>query len=151
MLIDEIKKDHIHAVLAKDIKRKDLLDILISESSKEDKIPNDDIVISVIKKIIKNLEESKRVLLETYTKSEDQVQAINLEIFTLQSYLPVQMSEDIISKVVNSFIYKCSKERPNNIPSIGDIMVFFNDNFKNQYDTALVSKIGKELLENVMV
>ena len=88
-------------------------------------------VIKLIKKFVKNNE-------ETLERATDKV-AINIlktEIQILSEYLPKQLTEDDIRVIISDI----NKSEINNI---GIIMKHFKENYSGRYDGSVVSKIIK--------
>lgn len=86
----------------------------------------DEVVIGILRKMEKSLQ-------ITNTK-----EALN-ELKFIQQYLPAQMDEEAISKII--FQYKA-----NGLTSIGQIMGAFNKDYKGLADNKLVSKVANEFL-----
>lgn len=154
-LFDQIKKDRITAIKEKNDVAKNLLGCVIGDSSKMDKEPSDEFVISIIKKFMKGVEDSRKITFEDYEKKvfdteEDALEygekiaifsnKTESEIGILESYLPKQLDEQEISGIIRKIYI------PDQHTKLGDIMKFFKDNYKGRYDGALVSKIAKEML-----
>jgi len=64
-----------------------------------------------------------------------------MEITYLESFFPKQMSEEVITKHINTCFF-------NGCKSIGEVMKVFNTDFKGLADNKLVSQITKNLLKN---
>lgn len=139
-----LKQDHLQSRKNKDNIKSNLLGTLIGDCTKTTKEPSDVECIQIIKKFIKNAEETSNLLdnslmgIRFKTKYE-------LEIKILESYLPKQLTEEKIKSIITCDIIH--KTRLANDPiTIGIIQKHFKENYQGQYDGALVSKIAKELL-----
>lgn len=136
MLIEKLRADKMTAFKNKDQFKKDLLSTLIAEACKQDKEPNDASVISTIKKFIHNLD----FTLAIPTISDEKEKSLKQEIRVLESYLPVQMTEDEVRNEI-AFVL----ERGLNTVQL--IMGWFKTKYDGQYDGKMVSRIVKDILE----
>ena len=128
-LIEKISDDFMAAYKAKNMERKNFLGVIKSEVCKETKTPKDSYVISKLKSMVKNAE-------DTDSLSEYELEIIN-------EYLPTQLDEDKLSTIIKGIIQN------NNISSpkeIGKVMGFLKSEFDGQYDGKLAAKITKEIL-----
>jgi uncharacterized protein YqeY len=143
MLFEQLKKDRI----AHFKKRNDdpvskvaynVLGVLISDSSKDVKEPDDTKVIGVIKKFIENAK-------FTLDKAEDQLSKYTAgkEIEVLEAYLPKQLTEPEIRAIIVD-LKENSETESNKL--LGFTMAHFKQLYSGQYDGGLVSRIAKELL-----
>ncbi|MGM9873762.1 MAG: GatB/YqeY domain-containing protein [Bacilli bacterium] len=140
MIIDEIKKANIEALKNKDKEARSVLNVVISKyqlslvearSKGVDLVDAD--VISIIQKVLKELQDEK----ECYLKGNklDRVDAITHQEETIKQYLPKQLSEEEIREEINSLADK----------SIPSIMKHFKMNFAGKVDMSLVNKVAKSL------
>jgi hypothetical protein len=112
-----------------------LLGVLISESTKKDKEPKDDFIVSTMKKFIENA----NVIINNAKDPIDKYEA-NLEIEILTEYLPKQLTdEEIIGIIVSLY-------ENGNGSSLGEVMRYFKENYINQYDDTKLSSIVVEVL-----
>lgn len=133
MLIEKIKTDIVTAMKDKDIIKRDLLRTLSGDCCKENKFPDNNKVVSVIKKFIKNIEECLNVA------NLEQSNKLNKEILILNSYLPKQLSEtDLRFHIIQAKI--------NGNKDIGSIMKYLKSKFSNNFDGKRAGEIIKEEL-----
>ena len=97
-------------------------------------------VIAVLKKQVKMRKDSI-IEFEKFNKL-DEVQKLEDEINIINEYLPTEMSEDEIRKVIDTVFEEL---KPTSLKDMGGIMKALNDRITNA-DMSLVSKIVKEKL-----
>ena len=101
---------------------------------------SDDEVMNVIKKQVKirkdSIEEFKK-----YNKTEE-VEKLEQEIEILDTYLPAEMTEEEITKVIDEVF---SELNPTSMKDMGGVMKKLNEKITNA-DMSLVSKMVKERL-----
>jgi uncharacterized protein YqeY len=134
-LIEILKKDKIDALKNKDVLKKNLLSVVISNANslaKESKIenPTDEQTISSINKI-------KKGCIETYGFSESEVSKREIEI--LDSYLPKQFSEEELLKIISDFIRGIGEVDKKQL--IGLVMKFLKTNYSGKYDGKMANSI----------
>lgn len=100
----------------------------------------DDEVLSVIKKQVKVRKDSVEEY-KNYSKM-DEVKSLENEIQLLSKYLPVEMSEEEINKIINETFEELN---PTSIKDMGNIMKSLTAKITNA-DMSLVSKIVREKL-----
>ena len=105
---------------------------------------NDDEVIAVIAKQIKTRKES---IIE-YEKGnrQDLIEETKEEIEILNKYMPEQLSEEEVNKVIEEIL---NEVKPTSIKDMGKIMGLANSKLKGRADMGLVSSIIKEKLNNL--
>lgn len=140
MIIDELKKQNIEALKARDQVTRGILSVVLTKcklqevemQSKGLQMQDSD-VLSIIQKVLKELSDEK----DGYLKVENQERADNVDIQAkvLESYLPKQLSEEEIRNEI-------AKLEDKSMPSI---MKYFKTNFAGKVDMSLVSKIAREL------
>ena len=101
---------------------------------------SDDEVMAVIKKQVKTRKDS----IEEFKKygKDEEVTKLEQEIEILNAYLPEEMSEEEISKIINEVFNELN---PTSMKDMGRIMKELNAKITNA-DMSLVSKIVKERL-----
>ena len=97
-------------------------------------------VIAVLKKQVKMRKDSI-IEFEKFNKL-DEVQKLEDEINIINEFLPTEMSEDEIRKVIDTVFEEL---KPTSLKDMGGIMKVLNDRITNA-DMSLVSKIVKEKL-----
>jgi len=133
MLIEKIRHDMQEAKKNKEVLKANLLSTLYAEIftlSKSGKEMTEDDEIRVIKKFIKNIDET--LALEI---SEEQKTRLNSEKEILESYLPKQLSREEAEKIVDEMISQGKVMK--------DIMAYFKENYTGRYDGRTVSEIVK--------
>lgn len=102
---------------------------------------NDDEVIRIISKQIKTRKDS----ITEFEKGNrnDLIDATNKEIEILNEYMPVQMTEEEISKVIDEVFAEIRPESPKDM---GKIMGAISPLVKGKADMGLVNKMIKERL-----
>ncbi len=138
MIIDEIKKENIEALKARDSVKRAVLSVLISryklleiELKEKGQTISDNDLTRLISKVLKELDEEK----EGYQKVNnlEQVSSIEKQIETIKKYLPKMLTEEEI----NSLIEKLSDK------SIPSIMKYFKANYDGKVDMGLVNKLAR--------
>lgn len=145
MLKDQIIQDLTEAMKAKDELKTSTLrmlkaDIMKYEVSGADKKATDDVVIDLVKKGIKQRKEAS----EGFKKGGNEASAQKEldEIKILESYMPEQMSEDEVKKIVQEVIDQMSAGPAD----FGKVMGAVIGKIKGQADGGIVNRIVKELL-----
>lgn len=98
-------------------------------------------IIAVIKKQVKVRKDSLKEYQE-YNR-EDLVEGLNKEIEILTKYLPEELSEEEIDKVINDVFAELN---PTSIKDMGNVMKKLNSLIATKADMSLVSKKVKEKL-----
>lgn len=141
MLIDELKKEKMYALKDKDEAKKGILGVVIGkymllqtdEKYKAQGGPNDNDLIKIISKTIKELEEEK----EGYVKvgNAEKENDISHQIEVISKYLPKMLSDDEIKNIILGLDDK----------SIPNVMKYFKINYNGSVDMGKVSTILKSL------
>ncbi len=140
MLKDKLKKESIEALKSHDQKRVDVLRFLISLIDKKElQLPvgkmTDAEEIGVLRKELKNKEESKEMFLKA--NRVDLVQQLDYEIEVVKGYLPAEISQEQVEKIVVDVI----ADKGNNFGLVmREVMVKLN----GAVDGGVISKIVKE-------
>jgi len=101
----------------------------------------DDEIISLISSEIKKRNDA--IVLYTQGKRPELAEREQKEIDILKKYLPAQLSEDEIKKLVQESVAKTGAKEPKDM---GKVMADLNPKIKGKADGGTVSKIVKELL-----
>jgi uncharacterized protein YqeY len=104
---------------------------------------NDEEMTRIISKQIKTRKDS--IVEFEKGNRQDLVDAVNSEIAILEKYMPEQMSEEQISKVIDEVF---SKVNPTGPSEMGKIMGMISPLVKGKADMGLVNKMIKEKLSN---
>src|SRR4030095_4527480 len=102
MLIETIRKDMFEAKKTKDTIKANLLSTLFSEIftlSKSGKDPTSEDELKIIRKFIKNIDETTSLNIPEDTKKK-----LLVEKGILEGYLPKQLSGEEIEKIVSGFV-----------------------------------------------
>jgi uncharacterized protein YqeY len=136
MLSEKIRIDMQNARRAKDTLKANLLSALYGELinlSKSGKEFNQDDEIRLIRKFIKNIDETLALDI-----SEENRTKFNLERRILEEYLPAQLSEHEIREIVKTLAAEGKVMK--------DIMSYFKENYTGRYDGKTVSEIVKQMI-----
>ena len=134
------------AMKEKDTLKKDTVQLIrsgILQFEKDNKVELDDEgVMEIITKQLK----SRRDSLPDFIKSgrEDLIEKLNKEIEILLSYLPEQLSEDEIAKIVEEAIAETGAA---SIKEMGKVMGIVNPKLKGRADMKVVGALVKKLLQ----
>lgn len=104
----------------------------------------DDEVISLIAKQIKTRKES--IVEFEKGNRQDLIDATNEEIEILNKYMPEQLSDEEINKIIDEIF---EEVKPTSIRDMGKIMGTANSKLKGRADMGVVSSIIKEKLNNL--
>ncbi len=145
-IFDRIKEDVKNAMRSREADKLNALRFLQSEIKKKeiDQRPNpltDDDSMAIIKKLVKQRRES----IEQYQAGgrDDLVEAEMRELKLLETYLPAQLSEDVVRKIVAEEI-KAADAKSNK--DFGRVMKLVQAKTNGQADNRLVSELIKSLL-----
>lgn len=140
MLIDELQKANIVALKEHDKSARAVLSVVISryklqgiEMKSSGKEINDQDMIKIITKVLKELDEEK--LGYQKVNNLEEVESVNKQQDIIKKYLPKMLSEDEIRVEIAKLDDK----------SIPTIMKHFKANFDGKVDMSLVNKIAKSL------
>ncbi|MDO4531572.1 MAG: GatB/YqeY domain-containing protein [Bacillota bacterium] len=134
------------AMKEKDTLKKDTVQLIrsgILQYEKDNKVELDDEgVLDIITKQLK----SRRDSLPDYQKSgrEDLIEKLNKEIEILLGYLPEQLSEDEIQKIVEEAIAETGAA---SVKEMGKVMGIVNPKLKGRADMKVVGALVKKLLQ----
>lgn len=134
-LIDKVRKDRQDARASSATTAYGILTLLVGEletnASRNRSDITDEQVVQMCKKLIKSNNDTIKLL-----SDDEQVQKLVVENAMLTTYLPVEMTEAEITKVLTDA--KCA--------TIGESMAYMLNNFPGKYDRGLASKVAKMLL-----
>lgn len=141
-LIEQIKAKNLEARKAKLTAVVNVLTPLIGEAEMVGKNAGHEVtdaeVVQMVKKFIKNLDETIRVL-----DDADPRTAIALaEKHTLEAFLPKQLSEDELGQIIGSIVVEISAGPKD----IGKVLGLLKSRFDGQYDGKTASTIAKAKL-----
>ncbi len=140
MLIDEIKSANIEAMKARDNTSRAVLSIVLTkyklqevELKSQGKEIGDAELLSIIQKVIKELEDEKAGYLKV--NNQERADNVSKQMEVISSYLPKQLSEEEIKKIIDSLEDK----------SIPSVMKHFKMNYAGQVDMSLVNRVLRSL------
>ena len=145
-LKEQLLADLKTAMKEKDTLKKDTVQLIrsgILQYEKDNKVELDDEgVLDIISKQLK----SRRDSLPDYVKSgrEDLIEKLNKEIEILLSYLPEQLSEDEIQKIVEEAIAATGAA---SVKEMGKVMGIVNPKLKGRADMKVVGALVKKMLQ----
>ena len=116
--------------------------IQLEELNKKKELTDDE-VIAIIAKQIKTRKES--IVEFEKGNRQDLIEQTNFEIKVLEEYMPEQMSEEEINKVIDEVFVKINPAGPSDV---GKIMGMISPILKGKADLGLVNKLIKEKLNN---
>ena len=140
MLIDEIKSANIEAMKARDNTSRAVLSIVLTkyklqevELKSQGKEIGDVELLSIIQKVIKELEDEKAGYLKV--NNQERADNVSKQMEVISSYLPKQLSEEEIRKIIDSLEDK----------SVPSVMKHFKMNYAGQVDMSLVNRVLRSL------
>ena len=144
-MVEKLQKDMIEAMKNKD---KDKLTVIrmVKAGMKQEVIDhkkeeNDDLLIDVVNKQIKMRKDS----IDEFTKGgrEDLVKKTQEEIDILMAYLPEQLSDEEVSKIIDEIF---DEVKPEGQKDMGKVMKLCQEKLKGKTDMKAVSALVKEKL-----
>lgn len=103
----------------------------------------DDETIAVIKKFIKNID----ITIDNSHSGYEHLVDLHNEKDLLEAYLPAQLSEEEITKIVDDLCIQITiLAEPLTMKCMGQIMKHLNENYSGQFDGSLASSIVKKRL-----
>ena len=140
MLIDEIKAANIQAMKDRDNTSRAVLSIVLTkyklqevELKSQGKEIGDKELLSIIQKVLKELEDEKAGYLKV--NNLERADNISKQMEVISSYLPKQLSEEEIRKIIASLEDK----------SVPSVMKHFKMNYAGQVDMSLVNSVLRSL------
>lgn len=141
-LLARIKADQLAARKANNAVAKDLLTTLIGEVENESRKPGaplaDIVAVTMVKSFLK-----KNLEFQALSKVTETTEALKREQQILESYLPSQLGEDALLKILEDEFHTAAQ------PSKGLIMKFLKDNYANQYDGKLAAQVVDAFLNTI--
>lgn len=133
MLIEVIRKDMQNAKIAKETVKANLLSTLYAEiftQSKSGKEMTEDDEFKIIRKFMKNADETL-----TFQITDEAKAKLLEEKKILQSYLPAQLGNEEIEKIVTELVAEGK--------TMKEIMPYFKEKYNGLYDGRTVSELIK--------
>ena len=155
-MVEKIKADQLQARKEHDKIKAGNLTALIGEISivgknAGNRESTDEESLTVIKKFIKNTNETLRIFIDASMKlgadphSIEKINELREEIKMYEDYLPKQLSEDELKEIIKSNI-DYSIEFGAGKPNLGTIMKYLKETYNGQYDGKTASLIAKGLI-----
>lgn len=148
MLHEQINKDYVTAMKARDAIRSSTLNFLRAQLKnvvidKKMEILDDESVIAVLKKQIKQRQDS----IEQFEKAgrQELVDKEKAEMSILKSYLPAELSEEVLKAMVTETIKEI---QANSVKDMGRVIKAIQEKTKGSADNRVVSEIVKAALMN---
>ena len=147
MLLEKIKNDSLEARKAKDTAKASLLTTLYSEAANVGKnngnrLTTDAETVAVVKKFVKGVDETISALAGV-SEASDRYAAAVKEKEILELYLPVQLNELQLQKIVGTMAQALPERNPK---QMGVLMKQLKEQYEGQYDGNLASKVIKAVL-----
>lgn len=140
MLIDELKAANINAMKARDNTARAVLSVVLTKYKLQEvelrangKEIGDKELLNIIQKVLKELSDEKEGYLKV--NNTERANSITEQERVLSQYLPKQLSEEEIRKIINSLEDK----------SVPSVMKHFKMNYAGQVDMSLVNSILRSL------
>ena len=140
MLIDQIKSANIEALKAKDVVARGVLSVVMNKYKLQEvelkasgKEIGDKELLAIIQKTLKELADEKEGYLKV--NNQERAAAITRQEEILNAYLPKQLSEEEIRKIISSLEDK----------SVPSVMKHFKMNDAGQVDMSLVNSVLRSL------
>ena len=124
---ETISNDVKNAMREKNVEVRDLLRVVIGEFNRIDKVVSDEKALSIIKKMVENAKE----------------QGNTGEVTILEQYLPTQMDELELKRVLMNHIMNLNTPT---MKDMGGVMGWLKKNHGGTYDGKLASTLVRELL-----
>jgi len=151
MLYQKIKEDLSKALKSGDTLRISVLRMVLSslhnkEIEKKGKNQNSELTEEEIIEVLKREAKKRKEAIETYLKGNrnDLADKEKKELEIIIAYLPKQLSEEEIKKIVQEAIQKLGAQSEKDF---GKVMGFLMKELKGKADAGLVSQIVKESLQ----
>lgn len=144
---ERINKDFIAAMKNKEKEKLAVMKMVrgaiqLEELNKKKELVDDE-VVAIIAKQIKTRKES--IVEFEKGNRQDLIEQTNFEIKVLEEYMPEQMSEEEINKVIDEVFAKVNPSGPSDM---GKIMGMISPILKGKADLGLVNKLIREKLNN---
>lgn len=144
MLLNEINNDYKNAIKERNELKKDVLSIVKSEidkQSKNTKEMSDDLVMDIVSKLAKKCREAQQIYADK--NQMDLANKEKQEIEILEKYLPEQISEEELKKVIQSKINLLGATGPKDM---GRVMSEVMKDVKGKADGKVVNSIVRDIL-----
>jgi uncharacterized protein YqeY len=140
-LIEKLNDDMKSALRSKNEITRDILRLVISDSTRASKTPDDTFVISILKKIITANELTIEGTLKKEPINQKMIDIMLEQNKIMSNYVPSLLSDDEIKDILNTLFDINPKIK------IGDLMKHFKTNFPSKYDGQKLSILTKDYLQ----
>ena len=154
MLLEKIKKDLVEYIKRGEKIKISVIRLLLATvkdkeiSQRKNQITEDEIndneILDIINKMIKQRDISAKTYLEGNRKDLADKEIFEAKI--LNDYLPEQLSDNELNKIINSTIKSL---KANSIRDMGNIMKVIKESYSGKCDFQKVSKLVKEKLATI--
>ena len=145
MMVNKIREKFIQVRKDKNIILKSLYEslvnkIIVAEKSGQYQLPlTDDIVLSIVKKAVKERKESQSY----FNLGQDKYTEFDIQIVELNRYLPQQLSEEEVKDIVRKIVLN-NKEEKNRGKLIGLSIKEIGDRFDKSKISSIVGEVLNE-------
>lgn len=152
-MLTEIKRAQLQARKSRDALTSSLLTTLIGEAEMVGKNANrattDAEVLAVVRKFIKNIDETTSAFLssKSSTVAQDRIEWLKAERAVLENFLPKQLTQDELVQHVQNIVAGVLGMKSQ--VTVGDVMSVLKNRFEGQYDGKLASIIVKNVVSSV--
>ncbi|MFA6624372.1 MAG: GatB/YqeY domain-containing protein [Bacilli bacterium] len=136
--IIDLKKAKMQALKEHDADKQSVLGVLIAGYQKTEidkKVKGEEMtdadMVSLLNKVLKELEDEKKMYVDG--NRLDEAASIDKQMLIIKSYLPLMMSEEEITKIIEGLSDK----------SIKSVMAEFKTKYAGKVDMGLVSKVAR--------
>ena len=148
MLIEQIKADQVKARKERNVLMANLLTTLIGEAemigkNNGNRSPTDSEVVAMIKKFVKNLNETIQHLMNAPVQINTDSQ--KAEVAVLEAYLPKQLTTDQLTECITLIVHEISA----NPKDMGKVLALLKLRHDGTYDGKTASVIAKNLIAGV--
>ena len=146
-LLKKLQNEMKNALKSKDTLRLSVIRMLISEIKKEQIDKKKELSDEEILNIIQRYAKQRREAIEQYKKAnrQDLVEKEEKELNIVLEFLPKQLTEEEINKIVEEVIKEVGAS---SIKDMGKVMKVVMEKVKGRADGSIVSKIVKAKLDN---
>ncbi|QDP60387.1 MAG: putative Yqey-like protein [Prokaryotic dsDNA virus sp.] len=144
-ILEQIKKDRLQARKDRDTFTAVTLTTLLGEASPSG---NDTISDKEVQKVIEKFAKNQRSML-AHDLSTLQRSEINRELKIYEKYLPKQLTEDEIKRILcTEYTVYVDGNGKGNL-NVGSVMRYLSSNYAGQYDGKVASKVAKEFVDSI--
>lgn len=139
-ILEQIRKDRLQARKDRDTFTATTLTTLLGEASPAG---TQEVTDKEVLKIIEKFAKNQRSML-AHDLSALQRSNINKELQVYEKYLPKQLTEDEIKRILYTEYTICDGNL-----NVGSLMRYLSGNYAGQYDGKVASKVAKEFVDSI--